>query len=168
MNKFVYKPEFTEVHVHAKNKSKHLLPLYIKLYLVQTEESELVYIVELKRSNSYFGDIYENYNFNDNENNTNQNVCCILTDNNLKIQTFTSNCVDILKLNSNIINSNYDISSFIKQLNNNYQSNLNDKEFMESEMSEINNEDNFKFYENGSNKNVNSMINKSIEKNLKI
>ena len=168
VNKFVYKPEFTEVHVHAKNKSKHLLPLYIKIYLVQTEESELVYIVELKRSNSYFGDIYENYNFNDNENNTNQNVCCILTDNNLKIQTFTSNCVDILKLNSNIINSNYDISSFIKQLNNNYQSNLNDKEFMESEMSEINNEDNFKFYENGSNKNVNSMINKSIEKNLKI
>jgi hypothetical protein len=167
VNKFVYKPEFTEVYVHAKNKSKHLIPLYVKFYLVQTEESELVYIVELKKSYTNFGEIYENYNDSENNNN-NQNVCCILIDNNLKIQTFTSNCVDILKLNSNIINSNYDISSFIKQLNNNYQSNINEKDFIESEMSELGIDENLKFYDKGSNKNVNSIINKSNDNIAKI
>ena len=171
VNKLIYKPEFTELYVHAKNKSKYLIPLYLKIYLVQTEESELVYIVEINRNNCYFGELNDNFN----ESANNENVCCILVDNNLKIKAFTSNCVDILKLNSNIINSNYDISSFIKQLNEDFQTNftLTNKDYLDFEISDITNDDNLylKLNENNSNKNINininSIINRSMENKLK-
>ena len=92
-----------------------------------------------------------------------------MIDNNLKIHTFTSNCVDILKLNSNIINSNYDITSFIKQLNESNQAFINEKDYTDSDINEIASDDNLllKLNENESNKNVNSIINKSIENNIK-
>ena len=170
VNNLVYKPEYTAAYVHAKNKSKYLVPLYLKTYLVQTEESELVYIVEINRNYNYIGELNENFNKNDNNN---ENICCILVDNNLKIKAFTSNCVDILKLNSNIINSNYDISYFIKQLNDDYQATTytltTNKDYLDFEISDITNEDNvfLKLNDNNSNKNINSIINKSIENKLK-
>ena len=174
VNKIIYKPEYTELYVHAKNKSKYLIPLYFKIYLVQTEENELVYIVEINRNNSYTGELNDYFT---NNNELNENICFILTDNNLKIKTFSSNCVDILKLNSNIINSNYDITSFIKQLNEELTKNLTitNKENMDFEVSDIlaNDENKYRGYnENFSNKNLNFninsiIINKSIENELK-
>ena len=166
VNKIIYKPQFTEIYAHAKNKSRYIIPLLLKVYLVQTEENELVFIVEINRNNSYKGELDDIFSHN----NENENICCILTDDNLKIKTFSSNCVDILKLNSNIINSNYEITSFIKQLNDDFISKLNisDKEFTESD---IGNEENLflKINEIGSNKkiNINSIINKSNENKLK-
>ena len=170
VNKIIYKPEYTELYIHAKNKSKYLIPLYFKIYLVQTEESELVYIIEINRNNSYIGELNDYFNHN---NETNENICCILTDNNFKIKTFSSNCVDVLKLNSNIINSNYEITSFIKQLNEELNNNLTltNKEYIDFEISDIINDENaiLRLNENGSNKNlnINSIINKSIENKLK-
>ena len=120
LNKTNYKPEFIEIYICGKNKSKYLIPLYLKLYLVQTEENELVYIIEIIKNNVYKEEIYHDFNSNDNS-----NICCVLTNNNLIIQTFTSNCVDILKFNSNIINSNYEIISFIKQFDEEFQINNN-------------------------------------------
>ena len=170
VNKILYKPEFNELYIHAKNKSKYLIPLYLKIYLVQTEESELVYIVEINRNNSYIGELNENFSSSENE-----NICCILTDLNLKIKTFTSNCVDALKLNSNIINSNYDITYFIKQLNEDLHTNFTltnniNNNNLEIESSDIitNGENIYlKLNDNSSNKNCNSIINKSVENKLK-
>ena len=123
VNKLIYEPEYTELFIHAKNKSKYLIPLFLRIYLVKTEENELVFITEIKKNNCYKGELAENF-FGQDINN--DNICCILTDNNLKIQTFTSNCLELLKLSSNIINSNNNISCFIKELNNDILTNKDD------------------------------------------
>ena len=138
LNKLIYKPEMIEVNVHGKNKSKYLIPLYLKIYLVQTEESELVYIVEIIKNNLFIGELNDSFNFGDNND---ENICCVLTDNNFIIQTFTSNCLNLLKLNSSIINSNVEITSFIKQLEEEYYQNDNiieKKEFSDFDSSAIN------------------------------
>ena len=110
INNLLYNPKIIEFFVFGKNKSKYLIPLYLKIYLVQTEDSELVYIAEINRNNSFIGEIDDKFFSQD----MNENICCILTDKHLVIQSFTLNCIDLLKLKSNIINSNYAITSFIK------------------------------------------------------
>ena len=107
LNKLIYKPKFTELYVHGKNKSKYLVPLYVKFYLVQTEDSELVYILEIIKNS--LAELKNNLNINDDE-----NACIILTDNNFIINTFTPNCINLLKLSPIIINSNIEILSFLK------------------------------------------------------
>ena len=156
LNKINYKPEFIETYACGKNKSKYLIPLHLKLYLVQTEENELVYIIEIINNNSYKEEIYRDFNVNDNE-----NICSVLTNNNLIIQTFTSNCVDILKFNSNIINSNYDIISFIKHFDDEFQLNNNVNKDSTNSTDRTNNNENNKI--KGSDNNINSIKN-SLEK----
>ena len=152
INKLIYKPEYIKLYTHAKNKSKYLIPLHLLIYLVKTEEAELVYIVEVKRNNSYIGVLNSNFNVKEEKN---INICCILTDINFKIQTFTSNCLELLKLNTNFINSNIDITSFIKQLNNDLLTNptLTKSENLDFDDSEIRTYDKMDKY--GSNKSSN-------------
>ena len=114
-NKIIYKPKFIEIPVFGRNKSKYLIPLELKVFFVQTDESELVYLIDISNKNKFHTQINE-----DDENDKTQ-LCFVLTNNNLIIQTFTSNCVELLGLNSNIINSNCDITSFIKQFNDELQ-----------------------------------------------
>jgi len=85
----------------GRNKLKYLVPLDLKICPAQTEESDLVMNKEWTETN----DIDKN------------SVCCVLTDNNFIIQTFASNPVKILELDSKMINSNYDITNFIIQFN---------------------------------------------------
>ena len=161
VNKTIYRPDFNEICIHAKNSSKYLIPLYLKICLVQTEETELVYIVEISTNNLYLGELNDN-NINNRENEyNNENIGCILTDNNLIIQTFTTNCINLLKLDSNIINGNYDISSFIKQFNEEFLMNesLTNKEINDYDISELT--------DNSLNLNQNkSFIKKVLEKKL--
>ena len=118
----IYQPKFQELLIYGRNKSKYIIPLEIKVLFVQTEDSELVYIVKL-----YKKDSYNNY-LNDNNINEINQICCVLTDNNFLIQTFTPNCVEQLGLNSKIINSNFDITNFIKQFNDELQIMISNKE----------------------------------------
>ena len=120
-NKITYTPTFLEISSFCKNKSKYLFPFDSKVFFVQTEDSELVYVVDITRKEKYNNDLYEE-----------DQLYCVLTDNNLIIQTFTSNCVELLGLNPNIINSNYDISSYIKEYNDNLKpvKTLNSKELL--------------------------------------
>ena len=156
LNKINYKPEFIETYACGKNKSKYLIPLHLKFYLVQTEENELVYIIEIINNNLYKEEIYHDFNIHDNS-----NICSVLTNNNLIIQTFTSNCVDILKFNSNIINSNYDIISFIKHFDDEFQlNNIVNKDSTNS-TDRTNNNENNKI--KGSDNNIN-LIKNSLEK----
>ena len=142
-NKKIYIPKFLEFSAFGRNKSKYLIPLVFKMFFVQTEDSELVYVVDFSRKDKINNDI-------------NMQLCCVLTDNNLIIQTFTSNCVEKLGLNSNIINSNYDITSFIKNFNDELQSirTISNKELSEFEASGMKSNDNsFKDINNNNNKN---------------
>ena len=47
VNKKEYIPKFDELFINAKDKSKYLIPIYIKMFLVQTEESDHAYIMTL-------------------------------------------------------------------------------------------------------------------------
>jgi hypothetical protein len=95
-----------------------------------------------------------------------KNQYCVLTDKNFIIQTFTSNCVEALGLNSKIINSNYDITSFIRQFNDDLQTIITNtnKELSAFDISEIKSKDD-------SLKDVNSssrLNDKSFEHKLKL
>ena len=149
-NKKIYIPKFLEFSAFGRNKSKYLIPLDFKVFFVQTEDSELVYVVDFSKK----------YQFN-NDSNDNDQLYCVLTDNNLIIQTFTSNCVEILGLNSNIINSNYDITSFIKHFNDELQSikTISNKEFSEFNSSELKSNENSRENNNNINENKSGLIN---------
>ena len=102
-----------------------LKPLEFKAYLVQTEDGEHIYIVDIIRSSSFptsWNELGE------------EPPCCVLTDKNFIIQSFTADCCDTLGLNTNLINSNFEITSCIVQFNddvlahfrdNNYHKGLN-------------------------------------------
>jgi hypothetical protein len=107
-NDLKYLPEIITQRVYIKTKSHFLKPLEFKSYLVQTEEAEHVFIVEIIRSSS----------FPTSWNETGEEPpCCVLTDKNFIIQTFTANCCDTLGFNSNVINANFEITSCIQQFN---------------------------------------------------
>ena len=161
--KITYSPKFVEFSAFGRNKSKYLVPLDLKTFFVQTEENELVYIVELAKKKLMNRDFYE-----DNENAKNQ-FCCILTDNHFIIQTFTSNCIELLGLNSNIINSNQDITYYIKQFNSELQSlkTSSNKDFSGCYESEMKSNDNsYKNVNNSNNINDKSFENLKYKKKL--
>ena len=155
----VYTPKFIEIAFCGRNKSKYLIPLEFKAFFVQTEESELVFVLKFVSRTIY-------NNFNNEENSNFHKQYCVLTDNNFIIQTFTPNCVEALGLNSKIINSNYDITSFIKQFNEDLQTIITNtnKEFSAFDVSELKSKDD-------SIKDVNSssrLNDKSFEHKLKL
>ena len=136
-NKITYVPEFMEFSGFGRNKLKYLVPLDMKVFFVQTEESDLVYIIDIMRKNLFL-------NNNNDLTETTYEVeksqsCCVLTDSNFIIQTFTPNCVEILGLDSKMINSNYDITNFIVQFNDELQNfmSTSNKEVSLHEASEI-------------------------------
>ena len=141
-NKITYVPKFMELSGFGRNKLKYLLPLDLKIFFAQTEESDLVYILDIMRKNLLLNNDINETTIN-NENEKGQ-LCCVLTDNNLIIQTFTANCVEILGLDSKMINSNYDITNFIVQFEEELRSFIseNNKEASIHEGSEIISNDN--------------------------
>ena len=123
-NKKIYIPKTDEMFINAKDKSKYLIPLYIKMLLVQTEESDHAYImtisyldnINLNKINDIFK-IGSLFNSNKHKEEKLYNYCIVLTDKNFNIQTFSSNCLDHLGLNTNSMNSNIDITLFIPEFN---------------------------------------------------
>ena len=121
-NEIKYTPDVLFKTVYCKTKSNFLKQLEIKVYLVQTEDGEHIYILEVIRSSSFptsWNEKGEDPSF------------CILTDKNFIIQTFTTDCCKALGLNSNAINSTFEITSCIVQfnedINNNYREYLFNK-----------------------------------------
>ena len=127
-NKVKYVPEITSKSIFCKTKYKYLIPLEFDSYLVQNEEGEHIYIVEIKRSSS----------FPTTWNETGEKPpCCVLTDKNFIIQTFTPNCCEELGFNSSMINSNFEITSFILQFNEEIVSYLNENVNNQNERSDF-------------------------------
>ena len=124
-NKKEYYPQIDELFVNAKDKSKYLIPVYIKSYFVQTEESNHAYVMIL----SYLDDINLNklndifnlgsiFSPNKDKEEKLYKYCIVLTDMNFIIQTFTANCQEHLGLNTNSMSSNIDLTQFIYEFNN--------------------------------------------------
>jgi len=117
-----YFPQIEELFINAKDKSKYLIPVYIKMMFVQTEESYHAFILTLSHLENInldkLNDIFKLGGiFNPNKH-IEENLfkyCIILTDMNFRIQTFTSNCQEHLGLNTHSMSSNIDITQFITE-----------------------------------------------------
>ena len=117
-NELKYTPEILSRNVYFITKTNFLKPLEFKAYLVQTEDGEHIYIVDIVRSSSFptsWNELGE------------EPACCVLTDKNFIIQSFTADCCDALGLNTNLINSNFEITSCIVQFNEDILNNFNIK-----------------------------------------
>ena len=114
-----YFPENISKRVYCKTKSNFLKPLDFNAHLVQTEDGKHIYVALINRANSFSTTWNEKGEVP---------PCCVLTEKNFIVQTFTADCCDLLGFNSNIINSNFEITSCILQFNddiNNFQENSN-------------------------------------------
>ena len=109
----VYNPEFMEKTVYGLSRAKFLIPIRLFIYLINTEENELVYVVEVYRKIPLMNEIVNN-----------RLSCCVLTNENFIIQSFTPNCMNYLKLKDNHI-SNYDIINNIKEFHDDYIIDIN-------------------------------------------
>ena len=114
-----YIPQYLEKQAYAISKTKFLVSIKLKIYLVQTEGNELIYIMELNK----LKDFQQDLDINDENNDL---KCIVMTDENFYIQSFTPNCVTYLKLNDSYINSNYNIINYIKQIKNDYSKKVNE------------------------------------------
>ena len=114
LSKNIISPEFLEIDTYAVAKTKFLIPLKFNIYFIKNEENELIYIVEVFKKIPLI---------NDQDNN--ELKCCVLTDENMLIQTFTSNCIFYLGLNYNHINANHEIINNIKQFQEDYLIDIN-------------------------------------------
>ena len=110
--KKVYFPEFIKKELFGISKMKFLIELFLNIYFVKTEENKLVYIIIIENYNPLKIDLINNSN--------NNSKCCVLTDENFLIQTFTPNCLEILNLDYSDINSNFNIINYIKQFQDDY------------------------------------------------
>ena len=109
----VYNPEFMEKTVYGLSRAKFLIPIKLFIYLINTEENELVYVVEVYRKIPLMSEIVDN-----------KLSCCVLTNENFIIQSFTPNCMNYLKLKDNHI-SNFDIINNIKEFHDDYIIDIN-------------------------------------------
>ena len=110
--KKVYFPEFIKKELFGISKMKFLIELFLNIYFVKTEENKLVYIIIIENYNPLKIDLINNSN--------NNSKCCVLTDENFLIQTFTPNCLEMLNLDYSDINSNFNIINYIKQFQDDY------------------------------------------------
>ena len=115
--KMIYFPDFIKKEAVGISKMKFLIELKLNIFYVKTEDNHLVYIVEIIDYNPLMLDLIKNFN--------NHLKCCVLTDDNFLIQTFTPNCIEHLKLNYADIKSNFSIINNIKQFQEDYLNAIN-------------------------------------------
>ena len=115
--KNIYFPDFIKKETFGISKMKFLVELKLNIYFVQTEQNNLVYILEIINYHPLTFDLIKNIN--------QYSKCCILTDENFLIQTFTPNCLEYLKLNYSDMNSNFSIINYIKQFQEDYLTAIN-------------------------------------------
>ena len=113
-----FSSQFIERELYGITKSRLLISLTIKIYPTQTDQNDLVYIIEIIQNIPMRKD---SLNIEKNS----YSKFCILTDENFLIKSFTSNCLYYLKIPCNFINSNYYINEHIKQLEEDYLLEIN-------------------------------------------
>ena len=165
-----YYPEIMEYFVDGVTKSKYLYPLYIKTFYAQTEESDHVFVNEFLNDDLALNAIIKNFNENQLDSIVGKeskiyNLCYVLTDKNFKIHIFTPNCQELLGLNSNAINANIDVTSYIEQFKEDFNKVINE-ENPDKEISKYDNKDkNLLNYMENFKKNHNSTFKTNISQN---
>ena len=115
INKKKYKPDFIKKEIYCLTKSKFLWPIKIKVYFSRTSENKFIYFLKINQDNPFSS----NLALKEKISHSNEK-CCILTDKNLFIKTFTPNCIDLLNINNKYINSKYCIINNIKEFQEDY------------------------------------------------
>ena len=121
-----YKPIFTEGHFFGIFKSKFIQKLKLKVYFVKTEENLMAFIIEILNEIPYMSELVKNRIIH---NNNLDERCCILTNENFLIYSFTANSIEQLGLPYSFIKSNISIIPFIKQFYEDYLCSINDINF---------------------------------------
>ena len=155
-----YKPILIEGNFYGNLKSKFIKSFKIKIYFLKTEKNNLGFIVEILQDVPYMAELIKNRIINSNV----DSRCCVLTNDNFIITSFTSNSVEKLGLSYKYIKSNNSIFPHIKELYDDYLSNINEIQKKENLHAETNyglitSEDNIKI-------NISSEIKKKIRDEL--
>jgi hypothetical protein len=116
-----YNPSFIKAVFHGVLKSKFITSIKGKIYYIKTEDNLDAFVVEIKKDIPYMNDFVNNKGKNDNI----ETRCSILTNKDLLIHEFTPNSIQQLGLNYRYIKSNNSIIPYIKQLNDDYKSMIN-------------------------------------------
>ena len=101
------------------NKLKYLIPIKVRWTIVSSEDEGIYSIGKIIQENQTPLELE-------------QDIIYILTDKDLIIKNFTTNAPKLLYLHSSAINSNLDITEFIKEFNENYISNINLEDIKEA------------------------------------
>ena len=163
-----YNPTFIQGYFFGVFKSKFIKSLKLKVYFVKTEENILTFVVEILEDIPYLSNIIENRII---PNSNLDNRCCVLTNENFLIHTFTVNCMEQLGLSYRYIKSNNSIIPCIKQLYEDYLNFLNDENYILNSLSKsqdmISNEDSSRIWDrNASHKNLSFREKQNIKKEL--
>ena len=121
-----YKPTFTEGNFFSAFKSQFIKKLKLKVYLVKTEENLVTFVVEILIDIPYMPELVKNRVI---PNSNLDGRCCVLTNENCLIHSFTANCIEQLGFSYNFIKSNYSIIPYIKQFYEDYLCIINDINF---------------------------------------
>jgi len=118
-----YRPTFTEGNFFGTFKSKFLKKIKLKVYLVKTEENLVTFVVEVFIDIPYMTELVKNkvipFSSLDER-------CCVLTNENFLIHSFTANCIEQLGFSYSYIKSNISIIPYIKQFYEDYLYSIND------------------------------------------
>ena len=118
-----YKPTFTEGYFFGIFKSKFIKRLKLKVYLVKTEENLVTFVVEILIDIPYMSELIKNRII---PNSNLDDRCCVLTNENFLIHSFTANSIEKLGLSYSFIKSNNSIIPYIKQFYEDYLFSIND------------------------------------------
>ena len=118
-----YIPNVCEGNFYGVLKSQFIRPLKLKVFFIKTEDNLIGFLVEFLKNIPYMNQLIKNRIVNNSDIDTR---CCILTNDNFLINSFTPNSVEQLNLSYRYIKSNNSIIPYIKQLYEDYLNIIND------------------------------------------
>ena len=117
-----YNPSFLERCFFGVFKSKFIKNLKLKIYFIKTEENVVTFVIEVLKDIPYMTELVKDRNIpycNKDER------CCVLTDENFLIYSFTANSVEQLGISYYNVKSKNSIIPYIKQLYEDYINSIN-------------------------------------------
>ena len=118
-----YIPNMVEGSFFGVLKSQFIKSLKLNVFFIKTEDNIIAFLVEFLKNIPYMNQLIRNRIINNSDIDTR---CCILTNDNFLINSFTPNSVEQLGLSYRYIKSNNSIIPFIKQLYEDYLNAIND------------------------------------------
>ena len=118
-----YNPVFKEGFYIAVVKSKFIKNIKVKIYFIKTEENVITFVIEIMKDTPYMNELVKDKNISNGNLDTR---CCVLTDEDFLIHSFTANSVEQLGLSYRFIKSNNSIIPYIKQFHDDYINSINE------------------------------------------